>query len=160
MLIPSSTPLNARHPVTPSPCPSPLLLPLVHSYPRVRSLSCFVTLSCWEYLKHVWILFLKKDYLFIYKWETERGRDTGRGRSRFLVGSLMWDLIPGLRDHNLSQRQMLNLWAPPRCPPPFFLKILSNLYTQYGAQTHNPETKSHALLTGSNSQPLFLSVAL
>ena len=38
--------------------------------------------------------FLKKD-LFIYSWETERekGRDTGRGRSRFPAGSPMWDLI-------------------------------------------------------------------
>ena len=29
-------------------------------------------------------------------------------RSRFPAGSLMWDLIPGLQDHDLSQRQMLN----------------------------------------------------
>ena len=35
---------------------------------------------------------------------THRGRDTGRGRSRLLVGSLMWNLIPGLQDHTLSQR--------------------------------------------------------
>ena len=27
---------------------------------------------------------------------TERGRDTGRGRIRLPVRSLMWDLIPGL----------------------------------------------------------------
>ena len=42
-------------------------------------------------------LFLK--ILFIYSWETwrERGRDTGRGRSRLLAGSLMWDLIPDPR---------------------------------------------------------------
>ena len=40
--------------------------------------------------------------------DTERGRDIGRGRSRIPVGSLMWDLIPGLWDHALSQRQMLN----------------------------------------------------
>ena len=26
--------------------------------------------------------------------ERERGRDTGRGRSRLHAGSLMWDLIP------------------------------------------------------------------
>ena len=32
--------------------------------------------------------------------DRERGRDTGRGRSRFHVGSLMWDSIlgqPGLK---------------------------------------------------------------
>ena len=40
--------------------------------------------------------------------DTERGRDTGRGRSRLSMGSLMWHSIPGLRDHELSQRQMLN----------------------------------------------------
>ena len=28
--------------------------------------------------------------------DTERGRDTGRGRSRLHAGSLMWDLIPEL----------------------------------------------------------------
>ena len=37
--------------------------------------------------------------------ETERGRDTGRGKSRLHAGSPMWDLIPGLWDHDPSQRQ-------------------------------------------------------
>ena len=40
--------------------------------------------------------------------ERERGRDTGRGRSRLHAGSPMWDLILGLQDHDLGQRQMLN----------------------------------------------------
>ena len=40
--------------------------------------------------------------------ERERGRDTGRGRSRLPAGNLMWDLIPGSQDNDLSQRQMLN----------------------------------------------------
>ena len=40
----------------------------------------------------------------------ERGRDTGRGRSRLHAGSLMWDSIPGLQDRALGQRQ-----APNRC---------------------------------------------
>ena len=40
--------------------------------------------------------------------ERERGRDTGGGRSRFLAGSPTWDLIPGLQDHALDQRQVLN----------------------------------------------------
>ena len=40
--------------------------------------------------------------------ERERGRDTGRGRSRLHAGSPMWDSILGLQDHNLSQRQMVN----------------------------------------------------
>ena len=38
----------------------------------------------------------------------ERGRDTGRGRSRLHAGSPMWDLIPGLQDHALDRRQALN----------------------------------------------------
>ena len=57
-------------------------------------------------------LFLKR-FFFIYSWEihTERGRDTGRGRSRLHAGSPMWDSIPGPQDHALSQRQTLNHWA-------------------------------------------------
>ena len=40
--------------------------------------------------------------------DTERDRDIGRGRGRLPTGNLMWDLIPGLQDHDLSQRQMLD----------------------------------------------------
>ena len=40
--------------------------------------------------------------------ERERGRDIDRGRNRLHAGSLMWDLIPGLQDHTLGQRQVLN----------------------------------------------------
>ena len=40
--------------------------------------------------------------------ERERGRDTGGGRSRLHAGSPMWDSIPGLQDHALGQRQVLN----------------------------------------------------
>ena len=37
---------------------------------------------------------------------TYRKRDTdrGRGRSRLPMGSLMWDLIPGLQDHVLRPK--------------------------------------------------------
>ena len=35
--------------------------------------------------------------------ERERGRDTGRGRSRLHAGSPMWDSIPGFQDHPLGQ---------------------------------------------------------
>ena len=41
----------------------------------------------------------------------DRDIDVGRGRCRLPAGSPMWDLIPGLRDHALSQRQ-----KPPRRP--------------------------------------------
>ena len=40
--------------------------------------------------------------------ERERGRDTGGGRSRLHAGSPMQDLIPGLQDHALGQRQAPN----------------------------------------------------
>ena len=37
----------------------------------------------------------------------DRGRDTGRGRSRLHAGSLMQDSIPGPQDHTLGLRQTL-----------------------------------------------------
>ena len=40
--------------------------------------------------------FKKRFYLFIHR-DTERGRDTGRGRSRLHAGSLTWDSIPGVQ---------------------------------------------------------------
>ena len=51
--------------------------------------------------------FIYKDFI-IHERHRERGRDTGRGRSRLLLGNSMWDLIPGLRDHHLSGRETLN----------------------------------------------------
>ena len=56
------------------------------------------------------IIFLLKKifYLFFHKGHRERGRDTGRGKSRLHAGGPMWDSIPGPQDHDLSQRQMLN----------------------------------------------------
>ena len=47
----------------------------------------------------------KKDFIYLFVRDAERGRDTGRGRSRLHAGSPTWDLIPGLQDHALSQRQ-------------------------------------------------------
>ena len=42
------------------------------------------------------LVFFFKDfiYLFMRDIEKERGRDIGRGRSRLLSGSPMWDSIP------------------------------------------------------------------
>ena len=40
--------------------------------------------------------------------ERERERERERQRSRLPAGSPMWDLIPGLQDHTLGQRPMLN----------------------------------------------------
>ena len=55
--------------------------------------------------------FFKDFNLFIHERHTERGRDTGRGKSRLPVGSLMRNSIPGSRDHDLSWRQILNHWV-------------------------------------------------
>ena len=46
-----------------------------------------------------WSIFLKKFYVFIHDRHRERGRDTGRRRSRLHEGSLTWDSILGLQDH-------------------------------------------------------------
>ena len=41
--------------------------------------------------------------------DTEKeSKDKGRGRSRLHAGSLMQDLIPGIHDLALGQRQALN----------------------------------------------------
>ena len=48
--------------------------------------------------------------------DTERGRDTGRGKSSLPTVSLMWDLIPGPWDHDLSQMQTLKPLSHPRIP--------------------------------------------
>ena len=48
--------------------------------------------------------------------ERERGRDTGRGRNRLHAGSPMWDLIPGLQDHALGQRQAAKPLSHPGIP--------------------------------------------
>ena len=60
----------------------------------------WITVILWSKPKkeRVWMKendFLKIFYLFIHERPTERGRDTGRGRSRLPAGSPMWDSIPG-----------------------------------------------------------------
>ena len=40
--------------------------------------------------------------------ERERQRHRQREKQAPCTGSLMWDLIPGLQDHALGQRQALN----------------------------------------------------
>ena len=80
---------------------------------------------------HIWLqeyevliqppsLYFNFIFLFIYETEgereRERQRDTGRGRSWLHAGSLMWNSIPGLQDHTLGQRQVLNHWATQGSP--------------------------------------------
>ena len=90
--------------------------------------------------------------------ERQRGRDTGRGRSRLPAGSPVQDSIPGACDHDLTQRQTLNHWAT-QAPHTVYLLIYqrtfgllqlfillivficfkNKLYVQHGLQTHYPQ---------------------
>ena len=63
--------------------------------------------------------------LFIYERHRESGRHIDRGRSKLPEGSPMWDLIPGPSDHDLSQRQTLNHWAPQASPKLILYKCLA-----------------------------------
>ena len=49
--------------------------------------------------------------------DTERGRDTGRGRSRLHAGTPTWDSIQGLQDHTPGLKVALNRWATGAAPP-------------------------------------------
>ena len=69
------------------------------------------------------IIFLKD---VIYSWETQRGRDTGRGRSKLPVGSPMQDSIPW--DQYRSGRQKLNHWATQVSPDEIIFKHLVQAY--------------------------------
>ena len=58
-------------------------------------------------LANFFFFFLKILFIYLFMRHTEKGRDTGRGRSRLLAGSPMWNLIPGPQGHALGRRQML-----------------------------------------------------
>ena len=62
----------------------------------------------------VWMIcsssFFKID--FIYSWETQRGRHTGRERNRLPAGNPMWDSFPPPQDHDPSQRHAQSLSHP------------------------------------------------
>ena len=73
---------------------------------------------CW-----IFNFFFLKMFIYLFMWETQPGRDTGRGRSRLHAGSLMGDSISGLQDHNLSRTKDRRSTAePPRRPWIFNLK--------------------------------------
>ena len=65
--------------------------------------------------------------VFIYSWETQRGTDIGRGRSRLPGGSLMWDSVPGTRRQAMSQRQRYSNTEPPGCAKAILFKKLPAL---------------------------------
>ena len=61
------------------------------------------------YYEFMYIIgFFLRFYLFMIDTEREKGRDTGRGRSRLHAGSPTRAWIPGLQDHTLGPRQALN----------------------------------------------------
>ena len=66
--------------------------------------------------------------LFIHERHRERGRDTGSRRSRLPTGTPKQDLSPGPRDHDVSQRQMLNHWATQGPLLPVWTKLLPCLW--------------------------------
>ena len=73
--------------------------------------------------------------------DTEKGRDTGRSRSRLPTGSPIGDSIPGPRDHNPSQRKTLNHGAT-QVPPE------SRIFdSRSKSQPSAPETKIEDLET-------------
>ena len=87
-----------------------IILGTLLSWPLIRHLvTHLLDLPFSIVLKPANIFF--KDFIYLFMRNTQRGRDTGRGRSRLHKGSPKWDLILGLQDHTLSQRQTLNCWA-------------------------------------------------
>ena len=76
--------------------------------------------------------------------ERERGRDTGRERSRLHAGSLMWDSIPGLQDCALGQRQVLNRWATQGSPYVYFNKKLPSCFPECFLRSNAWEFQSSA----------------
>ena len=74
--------------------------------------------------------------------QRERGRDTGRGRSRLPAGSPMRNLIPGPRDHALSRRQMLNHRAS-QVPPASSSFFWSTSFEIGKARCHDEKRISH-----------------
>ena len=66
--------------------------------------------------------FFFQDFIYLFMRHTERGRDTGRGRSWLHAGSPTWHLILGPWDHDLSRRQMLNRQSLPGALSQYFSK--------------------------------------
>ena len=108
-----------------------MCLGMVCLYPDVRVLPSYlkrIVLTVMIFIQNIstctsfFLSFLK--FLFIYDSPTERERERQRERRRYrqrhrqrekqapCTGSPMWDLIPGLQDRTLGQRQ-----APNRCAP-------------------------------------------
>ena len=107
--------------------------------------------------------FFLKIYLFMR--DTERGKDTGRGRSRLHAGSPMRDLILSLQDHVLGRRQALNRWATQGSPRLYcyqistalcfavMLQLCPFLYIFPSSQLPQPQKSSYAVLVSTRYTP-------
>ena len=85
----------------------------------------------WMWANHLtllWLFFFLRFYLYIHQGHTERGRDTGRGRSRFHAGSLVEDLVLGLRPALGSKLtgESASPFLP--APPPTHVLSLSQIF--------------------------------
>ena len=82
---------EGRHPTAePSRCPS-----IGKLFQDEKDLVISITLNYYPSPCHKYVLF-KKDFIYLFMRDRERGRDTGRGRSRLPAGGTMWDLIRAL----------------------------------------------------------------
>ena len=87
------------------------------------------------------LFFFLKDLFILDRVHTLAGEGAeGEGQAESALSA-----EPHIGDHDLSQNgNSATQWTePPRCP--CFYYFLSHLYTQHGAQTHNPEVKSGML---------------
>ena len=101
---------------------------------------CWIWSGSWtvEQSKHLRVILRPTSiekcwfYLFISEWvhehnQSERQREEGRKKQTLLwAGSLMWGLIPGPWDHDLSWRQMLNQLSHPGIHVFLFLSFLDS----------------------------------
>ena len=85
--------------------PPPPLIPIYNTgYPKYSFEYFFFSIMS----NLAFLIFLRFYYLFMRGTEAETQAER---RSSVPVGNLMWDLIPGCWDHDLSQRQTLIHWA-------------------------------------------------
>ena len=74
------------------------------------------------------VFFFLKNCLFIHERHTERGRDTGRWRSRLHAGSLMWDSISGPPGSCPGPKAGARLLSHPGIPLLLFYKDKLHVY--------------------------------
>ena len=71
----------------------------------------------WTFCPFTFFIFFK-GFIFLFRRDTERDRDIGRGRSSLPVGSLIWDSISGPWDQPWAKSRCSTTESP-RCPYSF-----------------------------------------